>query len=40
MKTLHDADLENSFTEIIPETVYQWTELTDKNGGRLHEGDE
>ena len=38
-RDIHDADLESSFTEIIPETVCQWTGLTDKNGGRLYKGD-
>ena len=38
-RDIHDADLENSFTEIIPETVCQWTTLTDKNDGRLYKGD-
>ena len=38
-RDIHDADLESSFTEIIPETVCQWTTLNDKNGGRLYKGD-
>lgn len=38
-RDIHDADLENSFTEIIPETVCQWTTLNDKNGKRLYKGD-
>ena len=38
-RDIHDADLENSFTEIIPETVCQWTGLLDKQGVKISEGD-
>ena len=38
-RDIHDADLESSFTEIIPETVCQWTELFDKNKTKLYDGD-
>ena len=38
-RDIHDADLENSFTEIIPETVCQWTGLSDKQGVKIFEGD-
>ncbi len=38
-RDIHDADLDNSFTEIIPETVCQWTGLLDKQGVKIFEGD-
>jgi len=38
-RDIHDADLDNSFTEIIPETVCQWTGLFDKNKTKLCDGD-
>lgn len=38
-RDIHDVDLENSFTEIIPETVCQWTGLLDKQGVKISEGD-
>lgn len=38
-RDIHDADLENSFTEIIPETVCRWTGLLDKHGVKIFEGD-
>jgi len=38
-RDIHDPDLENSFTEIIPETVCQWIGLLDKHGVKIFEGD-
>ena len=38
-RDIHDADLESSFTEIIPETICQWTGLLDKQGAKIFEGD-
>lgn len=38
-RDIQDADLENSFTEIIPETVCQWTGLYDKHGVKIFESD-
>ena len=38
-RDIHDADLENSFTEIIIETVCQWTGLLDKQGVKIFEDD-
>lgn len=38
-RDIHDADLEYSFTQIIPETVCRWTTLTDKDGARIYKGD-
>lgn len=38
-RDIHDPDLEDSFTEIIPETVCQWTGLLDKQGVKIFEGD-
>ena len=38
-RDIHDADLENSFTEIIIETVCQWAGLFDKNKTKLYDGD-
>lgn len=38
-RDIHDADLEDSFTEIIPETICQWTGLLDKQGAKIFEGD-
>lgn len=38
-RDIYDADLENSFTEIIQETVCQWTGLFDKQGVKIFEGD-
>jgi hypothetical protein len=38
-RDIHDADLESSFTEIIPETVCQWTGLFDKQRAKIFEGD-
>lgn len=38
-RDIHDADLENSFTEIIPETVCHWARLFDKNKTKLYKGD-
>jgi uncharacterized phage protein (TIGR01671 family) len=38
-RDIHDADLENSFTEIIQETVCQWTGLLDKKGAKIFDGD-
>ena len=38
-RDIHDADLEDSFVEIIPETVCQWTGLFDKQEVKIFEGD-
>ena len=38
-RDIHDADLEDSFAEIIPETVCQWTGLFDKQEVKIFEGD-
>ena len=38
-RDIHDADLESSFTEIIPETVCQWAGLLDSQGSKIFEGD-
>ena len=38
-RDIHDADLEDSFAEIIPETVCQWTGLFEKQEVKIFEGD-
>ena len=38
-RDIHDADLGDSFAEIIPETVCQWTGLYDKHEVKIFESD-
>lgn len=38
-RDIYYEGLENSFTEIIQETVFQWTGLFDKKGAKIFEGD-